>query len=127
MAGHSFDIAIKSPSSHPWHQDALCYRDSIAGPPGWPELGKMVQPALEFHENDTLESHENDAQALPPPNYPPTAKDWETYRPLFTQLYSVENRTLKEVMDIFRTQYSFRATSVFLNTFYMSRISLNSY
>ena len=113
MAGHSFDIVIKSPSSSrgspPWHQDALCYRDSIGSAPGWPEPGKIVQSALEFHENDSLKFHKNDG-ALPPPSYPPTAKDWEAYRPLFTQLYSTENRTLKEVMDILRTQYNFRAT-----------------
>ena len=60
------------------------------------------------------QSSENGVQvsrrALPPPNYPPTSKDWANYRSVFTQLYRVENKTLGKVMEIMRVQYGFRAT-----------------
>ncbi|KAE8451744.1 hypothetical protein EG329_003201 [Mollisiaceae sp. DMI_Dod_QoI] len=49
-------------------------------------------------------------QVLPQPAYPPTRRDWEAYRTIFTHLYLTENRSLKEVMSIMEDQYKFRAT-----------------
>lgn len=49
-------------------------------------------------------------QVLPPPNDPPTRRDWEAYRAIFTQLYRAENKPLKEVMSIMADQYGFKAT-----------------
>lgn len=46
----------------------------------------------------------------PPANYPPTARDWENHRRVFTQLYSVENKTLDQVMEIMKNEYGFKAT-----------------
>lgn len=46
----------------------------------------------------------------PPSNYPPTARDWENHRRVFTQLYSVENKTLDQVMEIMKNEYGFKAT-----------------
>lgn len=41
---------------------------------------------------------------------PPTAQDWEEIRPIFTQLYSVENKELKAVMRILESERGFYAT-----------------
>lgn len=49
-------------------------------------------------------------QVLPPPSDPPTRRDWEAYRTIFTHLYRTENRSLKEVMSIMADQYKFKAT-----------------
>jgi hypothetical protein len=46
---------------------------------------------------------------LPIPNRPPTAEDWHAYRNIFTQLYKVEKKTLREVMGIMKDQYHFLA------------------
>jgi len=46
----------------------------------------------------------------PRPNKEPTAQDWATHRHIFTELYSVHNKTLNEVMEIMRIEYHFRAT-----------------
>jgi len=46
----------------------------------------------------------------PRPNREPTAEDWATHRHIFTELYSVQNKTLREVMEVMRNEYHFRAT-----------------
>jgi len=43
------------------------------------------------------------------PNRHPTAADWQACRTVFTQLYSVENKTLEEVVGIMKERYNFRA------------------
>jgi len=52
------------------------------------------------------------AYAVPPapPNNPPTAQDWITYRSTFTKLY--RSKTLKEAKSIMEEQYSFVARHV---------------
>jgi hypothetical protein len=44
------------------------------------------------------------------PSYPPSRRDWEARRELFTRLYQAEERPLKEVMEIMKDRYGFRAT-----------------
>ena len=44
------------------------------------------------------------------PSYPPSRRDWEAHRELFTRLYQAEERPLKEVMEIMKDRYGFRAT-----------------
>jgi hypothetical protein len=46
----------------------------------------------------------------PPVTYPPSAKDWENHRRIFTDLYRVENKTLDQVMEIMKNEYGFKAT-----------------
>lgn len=43
----------------------------------------------------------------------PTEWDWVLSRPIITQLYIRERRTLKSVMAIMRTEYAFKATYAF--------------
>jgi hypothetical protein len=40
---------------------------------------------------------------------------WEGLRDRFTQLYSVQNKSLGEVMDLMETEHSFVATYAYLN------------
>ena len=47
--------------------------------------------------------------AMPAPNHPPSASDWEVRRPLITRLYRDDNKPLREVMDVMRRS-GFRAT-----------------
>lgn len=47
------------------------------------------------------------------PSNPPTARDWQRFRPIFIQLYSKENRKLEEVREVMHAGYYFQATSVF--------------
>ena len=47
---------------------------------------------------------------VPAPEYPPSRKDWENYRGIFTQLYQVEEKSLKAVKELLETQYGFKAT-----------------
>lgn len=44
------------------------------------------------------------------PEYPPSQKDWESYRGIFTQLYQIEEKPLKVVKELLETQYGFKAT-----------------
>jgi len=65
------------------------------------------------HEDPVLPSIELqrlDVQSLPLANTPPTPQDWEAYRHIFTQLYSLDNKPLKEVQRIMAEQYQFHAT-----------------
>ena len=40
----------------------------------------------------------------------PSNEDWDRYQDRIKQLYLVENKTLKEVMDFMETEYNFKAT-----------------
>ncbi|KAL9107239.1 MAG: hypothetical protein Q9227_007863 [Pyrenula ochraceoflavens] len=44
------------------------------------------------------------------PAYPPSTEDWNNHRDVFTQLYRVEGRTLKDTKMIMERLYDFRAT-----------------
>lgn len=41
---------------------------------------------------------------------PPTARDWEAYRPLITTLYRVEGRKLKDVKHVLEQEHGFAAS-----------------
>lgn len=56
-----------------------------------------------------VEIQDNAAQNPPPPSYPPTSIDLYAYQDIFTRLYSVENKPLREVREIMEEQYGFRA------------------
>lgn len=43
-------------------------------------------------------------------SYPPTRRDWEAHRERFIRLYQVEERPLKEVMEIMKDRHGFHAT-----------------
>lgn len=60
---------------------------------------KVVAPSL------AAETH-----LLPPPGNPPTPRDWEAYRAIFTRLYFTEGRKLRDVMAIMEGQHNFHAT-----------------
>lgn len=45
---------------------------------------------------------------LPVPASPPTQRDWDNYRNIFTQLY--QERPLKEVKELLEQRYGFKAT-----------------
>lgn len=49
---------------------------------------------------------------LPAPAYPPTQQDWDNYRDIFTRLYQVQDRPLKEVKELLEQHYGFKATLV---------------
>jgi tetratricopeptide (TPR) repeat protein len=53
-----------------------------------------------------------DRPLLPVPSYPPSRKDWDSYRAIFTQLYQVEDKSLKVVKEVLEAQYGFKATYV---------------
>jgi hypothetical protein len=50
------------------------------------------------------------ADMLPVGQRVPTSRDWESHRHTIIRLYMNEDRTLKDVMQIMRTQHSFNAT-----------------
>jgi hypothetical protein len=54
--------------------------------------------------------HAYERSLRPVPEYPPSQKDWESYRGIFTQLYQVEEKPLKVVKELLETQYGFKAT-----------------
>jgi hypothetical protein len=54
--------------------------------------------------------HAYDRSFAPIPEYPPSLRDWESYRGIFTQLYQVEEKPLKVVKELLETQYGFKAT-----------------
>ncbi|RDW66950.1 hypothetical protein BP5796_09699 [Coleophoma crateriformis] len=47
---------------------------------------------------------------LPLPSVPPTSRDWQAYRSTFTQLYSVEEMTLREVKKHMEERFEFYAS-----------------
>ena len=44
-----------------------------------------------------------------------TDQDWEDHRPVFVRIYSIERRSLQEVMEAMERDYGFLATYVFLS------------
>ena len=62
--------------------------------------------------NDTTLVHRSREQSVIAAERPkhPSAQDWENIKPIFTKLYSTENRALKEVKTILEEDHSFVAT-----------------
>jgi Clr5 domain len=92
--------------------------DSMVGTPSWEQLLVRGQPSPSSHPKSAIQTNDGISvvhprqpvdRDLPIPNRPPTAKDWQVYRSIFTQLYKVENKTLREAMNIMKEQYHFRA------------------
>ena len=54
-----------------------------------------------------METLEN--TAIPAPDNPPNADDWELRRPLITRLYRDDDKSLREVMDVMQRS-GFRAS-----------------
>jgi hypothetical protein len=78
-----------------------------------PSIHAQDSPHITFYhaDRDLNTNLDRDAvQVLPPPSNPPTRQDWEAYRAIFTQLYRIENRSLKEVISVMANQYNFKAT-----------------
>lgn len=48
----------------------------------------------------------------PPPRNPPVAQDWRNYRAVITRYYVTEGRSLREVVQLMKDNYGFRATWV---------------
>jgi hypothetical protein len=70
--------------------------------PQAPDNGDILMPDDPYHAYDKA--------LVPVPEYPPSPKDWESYRGIFTQLYQVEEKPLKAVKELLETQYGFKAT-----------------
>lgn len=96
--------------------------DSMVEAPFWEQLLVREQPSPSSHPKSAIQTNDGSRvvhaavgprqpvdRDLPIPNRPPTAEDWRAYRSTFTQLYKVENKTLREVMNIMKEQYHFRA------------------
>ena len=77
-------------------------------------LAKHVTMADSVLDDDpvlpSIEPQRLNVQSLPLASKPPTPQDWEAYRKIFTQLYSLDNKPLKEVQRIMAEQYQFHAT-----------------
>lgn len=58
----------------------------------------------------------SDPPKPPVPNIPPTAADWDSYRTIFTQLYAVQGKTLRETMQVMQYLYKFQATEKMFKT-----------
>jgi hypothetical protein len=99
--------------------------DSAVEAPFWGQLVVRGQPSPSSHPNSAIQTkvgsqvvnvavgpRQRVDRDLPIPNRHPTAEDWQAYRSIFTQLYKVEDKTLKEVMGVMREQYHFRARRV---------------
>jgi Clr5 domain len=70
----------------------------------------MLRDQGPWHSVDlAYRSHEPSVVAPEPPKHP-TAQDWDNIKPVFTKLYSVENRALKEVKNVLERDYGFVAT-----------------
>ena len=73
-----------------------------------------VTPPIEPHLQQRTLNEQSFASTIVPslqvPSDPPTAADWDVYRPLFTQLYVAENKTLNDTMQIMKDRYGFQAT-----------------
>ena len=96
--------------------------DCMVEAPFWEQLLVRGQPSPSSHPKSAIQTKDGSQvmnaavdprqpadRDLPIPNRPPTAEDWQAYRNIFTQLYRVENKTLKEVMGVMKEQYHFRA------------------
>jgi hypothetical protein len=87
-------------------------------------LMAFIQPSLhpeEWVSNPIFENLNVDIDAGPSTDFsstslpfrsrePPTAEEWEEIRPIFTQLYNVENKELKAVIRILESERGFYAT-----------------
>jgi len=93
---------ILAPSSS--ESDGPGYYEAQSSQSAQAQSAQPIYPTEEFPQDPQ--------QSLGPPlpNYPPTAEDWQTHRAIFTQLYNIENRTLKDVMQIMEGRFGFRAT-----------------
>lgn len=83
-----------------------------------------TQPSLQYNDTPTVPSittaHANPSMIKPmlPPSKiiarpapkEHSAEEWERQRLTFTQLYTTEDKPLKEVMKIMENEYGFRAT-----------------
>ncbi|KAH6671171.1 hypothetical protein B0J14DRAFT_656155 [Halenospora varia] len=81
--------------------------------PQGPSIYAQDSPNITFYHADrdpNADLDQDAIQVLPQPSDPPTRRDWEAYRTIFTHLYRTENRSLKEVMSIMADQYKFKAT-----------------
>jgi hypothetical protein len=96
--------------------------DSMVEAPFWGQFSVRGQPSPGSYPKSAIQTKDGTQIAnaavdprqpvdrdIPIPNRPPTTEDWRAYRHIFTQLYSVENKTLKEVVGIMKEQYHFRA------------------
>jgi len=96
--------------------------DSMVEAPFWEQLLVREQLSPSSHPKSAIQTNDRNRvvhaavgprqpvdRDLPIPNRPPKAEDWRVYRSIFTQLYKVENKTLREVMNIMKEQYDFRA------------------
>ncbi len=96
--------------------------DSMVEAPFWKQLLVREQLSPSSHPKSAIQTNDRSRvvhaavgprqpvdRDLPIPNRRPTAEDWLAYRRIFTQLYKVENKTLREVMNIMKEQYRFRA------------------
>ncbi|KAF7508934.1 hypothetical protein GJ744_008490 [Endocarpon pusillum] len=79
------------------HQNAHDTFDSLPDAPSWNETTLVYR------------SREPSVIAAERPKYP-SAQDWENIKPIFTKLYSTENRTLKDVKAILEKDHGFVAT-----------------
>jgi hypothetical protein len=97
-------------------------RGSMVDTPFWGPLLVRGQPHTSSHPESAIQTQDGSQvlsvavgprqqvdRRLPIPNRHPTAADWQACRAVFTQLYSVENKTLEEVMGIMKERYNFRA------------------
>jgi hypothetical protein len=75
---------------------------------------RMIQVSRSSSETDSpsfaTKDSLNHCSTLPMRHRHPNTEDWEFYRPIFTQLYRDENRTLKDVKSIMKNIYGFIAT-----------------
>lgn len=115
---------VQTTSSTPSHEilSGKNMDSMVAEASFWEQLLGRGQPSTSSHPKSATQTKDGSqvvhaaietrqpADRDPPvSNRPPTAKDWQAYRTIFTRLYKVENRTLREVMGIMKEQYHFRA------------------
>jgi hypothetical protein len=105
ISGKDMDSAVEAPFGG---QLVVCGQPS---PSSHPNLAIQTRDGSQV-VNVAVDPHQPADRDLPIPNRRPTAEDWQAYRNIFTQLYKVENKTLKEVMGVMREQYHFRARRV---------------
>jgi hypothetical protein len=105
ISGKDMDSAVEVPFRG---QLVVCGQPS---PSSHPNLAIQTRDGSQV-VNVAVDPHRPVYRDLPLPNRRPTAEDWQAYRNIFTQLYKVENKTLKDVMGVMREQYHFRARRV---------------
>lgn len=93
-----------------WNTTDLVYRSrepSVVAPtehPEWPE-----HPEHQQHQQYQQQAEPSEP---PEPQRYPSAEDWKKIRPVFTNLYSTEDKTLKDVKEIIERDHGFVATYV---------------